>query len=201
LENTVHGQAIPLEHMRAASDAARAGGLSVHLDGARFFNAITALKCEPFDLASIADTVSVCLSKGIGAPIGSVLSGPRDLIAKARRNRKLLGGGIRQVGVLGAAAMFALEQNLPKLQEDHDRATRLADELRDLDCGLVTNDTNMVFFTPDLEDHAPLHAHLGRHHVVIGGQFPTIRMVTHYDINDSALDAVITGFRSYFDKY
>lgn len=198
LENTVHGQAIPLEHMKAASDAARSGNLSVHLDGARFFNATTALMCEPRELASVADTVSVCLSKGIGAPVGSVLAGPRDLIARARRNRKILGGGMRQAGILAAAALFALEHNLPRLQEDHDRASKLADELRSLDCGAVTNDTNMVFLKPHLEDHAALHAHLANHGVVIGGQFPTIRMVVHHDINDSELDVVVAGIRAYF---
>ncbi len=198
LENTVHGEAIPLDKMTVASKAARDAGLSVHLDGARFFNATTALKCEPGELAGVADTVSVCLSKGLGTPAGSVLVGPQYLIAKARRNRKILGGGMRQIGVLGAAAFYALEHNLPRLRDDHDRAAKLAAELRALDCGEVTSDTNMVFLTPNVEDPSDLHAHLASHGIQIGGQWPTIRMVTHRDVNDIALDTVIAGFKSYF---
>ena len=198
LENTVHGEAVSLAKMKAAADVARKAGLNVHLDGARFFNAATALECAPADLAAVADTVSVCLSKGLGTPAGSVLVGPADLIAKARRNRKILGGGMRQVGILGAAAFYALEHNLPRLQDDHDRAAKLASALRQLGCGEVTANTNMVFLTPDLEDHTSLHTHLAGHGIQIGGQWPTIRMVMHNDIDDSNIDAVISAFKAFF---
>lgn len=198
LENTVHGEAVSLDKMQAASQAGREAGLNVHLDGARFFNAVTALGCEPHELAGVADTVSVCLSKGLGTPIGSVLTGPKDLIARARRNRKILGGGMRQAGFAAAAGLYALEHNVQRLQEDHDRAAHLASELRQLNCGSVTHNTNMVFFTPELDDHVALHAHLAEHGVKIGRQKPTIRMVLHRDVDDAALDACIEGIQSFF---
>ena len=198
LENTVHGEAICLTKMQAASNAGRDGGLSVHLDGARLFNATTALRCAPNELAAIADTVSVCLSKGLGTPMGSVLTGPKDLIARARRNRKILGGGMRQAGFAAAAGLFALEHNIDRLEEDHQRASHLASELRSIQNGEVRHDTNMVFFTPEIDDHVSLHTHLASHGVKIGGQNPTIRMVMHKDIDDKALDACLKGMRSYF---
>lgn len=135
LENTHNGLAVPIAEMAAAAEAGRGAGLSVHLDGARFFNAVTALGCPETDLAGLADTVSVCLSKGLGTPAGSVLVGPADLIARARRWRKMLGGGMRQAGVLAAAGLYALEHNTARLAEDHARAEELAGVLRGLGAG------------------------------------------------------------------
>jgi len=198
LENTVHGVAIALETMQDASKAGRSAGLNVHLDGARFFNAVTALGCEPHELADVADTVSVCLSKGLGTPMGSVLTGPKSLIARARRNRKILGGGMRQAGFAAAAGLYALDNNIKRLQDDHDRAVYLASELRHMNCGSVTNDTNMVFFTPDTDDHVGLHTHLAKHGVKIGGQNPTIRMVIHRDVDDVAMETCVSALRSFF---
>lgn len=198
LENTVHGQAIPLDAIAETAKAGRDAGLSVHLDGARFFNAVTALGCGPEELAGIADTVSVCLSKGLGTPLGSVLVGPSDLIHRARRHRKILGGGMRQAGFAAAAGLYALENNITRLQEDHDRASHLAGVLQELECGTVRHDTNMVFLTPDIDDHSKLHAHLAQSGVKIGGQNPTIRMVVHKDVSDAGLAACEAGFRSFF---
>ena len=200
LENTVHGKPIPLKSISASAEAARAKGLSVHLDGARFFNATTSLGCDPKDLASISDTVSVCLSKGLGAPLGSVLAGTKDLIARARRCRKLLGGGMRQAGIVAAAGLYALENNVAGLSADHDRALAFADELRHLEIGKVTCDTNMVFLTPKLKDHAALHTHLAQHGAKIGGQHPTIRMVFHKDVNDEALNTAVMAFKTFAQK-
>jgi threonine aldolase len=198
LENTVGGQVIPLDKMRAAAQVAWDAGLSVHLDGARFFNAITALGCEAKALADCADSVSVCFSKGLGAPVGSMLVGSHQIIAKARRNRKILGGGMRQAGVLAAAANHALDHHLPLLPADHARAGKLADALRDLDVGAVQSGSNMVFFTPKDGQHEALRAHMEAAGVRIGGQTPSIRMVMHRDIDDSGLDAAITGFQSFY---
>jgi len=199
LENTVHGIAIPLETMEAASQAGKAAGLSIHLDGARFFNAVTTLNCEPAELAGIADTVSVCMSKGLGAPMGSVLVGPKSIISRARRNRKILGGGMRQAGFAAAAALYALNKNIPRLVEDRRRAEKLATALRDLVCGKVSHHTNMVFFTPNLDDHAALHIHLAEHGIKIGGQSPTIRMVLHKDIDEKTLENCIKAFGAFFE--
>jgi threonine aldolase len=197
LENTVGGKVVALERMSAASDAARTGGLAVHLDGARFFNAITALGCTPSDLAGYADAVSVCLSKGLGAPAGSVLLGPTDVIARARRHRKILGGSMRQSGVLAAAGLFALEHRVPHLAEDHDRANQLGAALIQAGVGAVRVASNMVFLAPDLAHHGKLQQFLAGKGIRIGSQKPQIRMVLHGDVTDAGLGAAIAGFAEY----
>jgi threonine aldolase len=198
LENTVGGQVIPLAKMQAAAQVAWEAGLAVHLDGARFFNAITALGCSAPELANCADSVSVCLSKGLGAPVGSVLLGSQALMSQARRNRKILGGGMRQAGVLAAAGLHALDHNIPDLALDHARAAKLAETLRKLNVGDVQLGSNMLFFTPAPDHHAPLRAHMAAAGVLIGGQSPAIRMVFHRDVTDAGLDAAIAAFQSYF---
>ncbi|MCB2136314.1 MAG: low-specificity L-threonine aldolase [Rhodobacteraceae bacterium] len=198
LENTTGGAAIALEEMKKAAGAGRAAGLSVHLDGARFFNAVTALGCAPTDLADIADTVSVCLSKGLGAPVGSVLVGPADLIARARRHRKILGGGMRQAGVLAAAGRHALRHNIAGLVDDHSRAERLADALGALGAGTVRRETNMVFFAPAAGDADRLKPALLARGVLIGGPARELRLVLHRDVTDEALDRAIAAFQDHY---
>ena len=199
LENTHNGKAVALERIAAAANAGRAAGLAVHLDGARYFNAIAALGCGEADLAALADTVSLCMSKGLGTPAGSVLVGPRDLIARARRWRKMLGGGMRQSGILAAAALHALEHNVAPLTGDHARAERLAGALRDLGAGEVVTNTNMVFFTPADGGHAALRAHLAGQGVLIGGAARgPIRMVLHRDVDDDALAVALDGFAGFY---
>ena len=191
LENTSDGRAVPLARMNAAIDAGRAGGLNLHLDGARFFNAITALGCSETDLAGPFDTVSVCLSKGLGAPVGSVLLGSKDLLGRARRMRKMLGGGMRQSGVLAAAGLYALEHNVARLAEDHSRAEALGAHLRDLGLGEVSVATNMVFLTPRAGlDLSALAAHGLR----TSAPDPTMRLVIHRDIDDLAFNATMEAF-------
>ncbi|QXT41176.1 low-specificity L-threonine aldolase [Gymnodinialimonas ceratoperidinii] len=191
LENTHYGRAVPLPRMQATVEAGRAGGLSLHLDGARFFNAITALGCSETDLAGPFDTVSICLSKGLGAPVGSVLVGPADLIARARRMRKMLGGGMRQAGVLAAAGLYALEHNAPRLAEDHARAEALAAHLRGLGLGDVTQATNMVFLTP--RDGLDLGS-LADHGLRVSAPEPAMRLVMHRDIDDAGFTALKEAF-------
>ncbi|OUS33685.1 hypothetical protein A9Q94_18600 [Rhodobacterales bacterium 56_14_T64] len=198
LENTVGGQVISLTKMQAAAQVAWNSGLAVHLDGARFFNAITVLGCRATDLAKCADTVSVCLSKGLGAPAGSVLLGPQAVMSQARRNRKILGGAMRQAGVLAAAGLYALDNNIPDLAQDHARAARMGDALRKLNVGEVKQGSNMLFFTPAPEHHQPLGIHMANAGVRIGGQSPAIRMVLHRDVTDEGLDTAIAAFRSYY---
>jgi len=198
LENTVGGTAIGVQQLREVSALARARGLKVHLDGARFFNAVRALNCKPEELGGVADTVSVCLSKGLGAPAGSVLAGDAASIGQARRHRKILGGGMRQSGVLAAAGLHALEHNISALDLDHRRAERLGEGLRALDAGNVRVCTNMVYFTPAAKDLAPLGDHMAANGILIGGQSPAIRLVLHRDVDDGGLDQAIEGFRSYF---
>ncbi len=200
LENTVGGHAIPLDRMHASADVARGAGLAVHLDGARFFNAILALGCDAKALADCADSVSVCMSKGLGAPIGSVLVGSHAIIAKARRNRKILGGGLRQSGILAAAAMHALDHHLEGLERDHANARTLGDALNDMAAGAVQINTNMVFLTPRDGDTDGLQQQMAAAGIKIGGQSPSMRMVMHRDVTDHGLDETIAAFRKYFTK-
>ena len=197
LENTHNGMAIPLTRLAEAVQAGRDAGLAVHLDGARYFNAVSALNCPETALADLFDSVSICLSKGLGAPVGSVLVGPRDLIDRARRWRKMLGGGTRQAGVLAAAALHALDHNVRRLGDDHVRAVRLADALRPF--GDVQQATNMIFFTPQGGVTPALPAHMARYGVQLSGATGTTRLVLHKDVTDDGLDAAINAFQSYFE--
>mgnify|MGYP005641875247 FL=1 len=200
LENTVGGQVIPLDDMRAAARVAWDADLFVHLDGARFFNAITALGCEAIELANCADSISICMSKGLGAPVGSVLVGSSALIMQARRNRKILGGSMRQAGVLAAAALHALDHNLPDLERDHANARALAAALTEMGAGDMQLGSNMLFFTPRDNNPDALRIHMADAGIRIGGQSPAVRMVLHRDVTDDRLDATITAFQSYFTK-
>lgn len=197
LENTHNGMAIPLTRLGEAVQAGRDAGLAVHLDGARYFNAVAALNCPETALADMFDSVSICLSKGLGAPVGSVLVGPQNLIDRARRYRKMLGGGTRQAGIIAAAGLHALDHNTSRLTEDHARATALADALRPY--GDVQQATNMIFFTPQGGVTADLPHHMAAHGVQLTGATGTTRLVLHKDVTDDGLQAAINGFRSYFD--
>ncbi|KIC10995.1 threonine aldolase [Leisingera sp. ANG-M1] len=197
LENSVGGRVVPLKRIEAGVHVARDAGLAVHLDGARLFNAITALGCDAATFAAPFDTISVCLSKGLGTPAGSVLVGPDALMGQIRRNRKILGGAMRQSGVLAAAGLYALEHHVPELVSDHARAARLAEALRATGIGEVSSQTNMVFLTPKAGDHARLIGHMAQAGIKIGGQSPAIRMVLHRDVDDGALDSAIAAFRSF----
>ena len=196
LENTHNGAPVPLARMRAAAEAARSRGLGVHLDGARLFNAALALGGDVAAVCAPCDTVSVCLSKGLGAPSGSVLVGPAELIARARRMRKMLGGGMRQSGVLAAAGIVGLTEGAARLREDHDRAAMLAAEIGVLGVGPAEARTNMVWWTPDPAIADP-QARLAAHGVKVGGGAP-VRMVLHHDVDDAALRATVGAFRRAF---
>ncbi len=199
LENTLGGHAIALDAIQTAAQAARQAGLAVHLDGARFFNATTALACAPEMLAAPFDTLSICLSKGLGAPVGSVLVGDRDRLAKARRWRKMLGGAMRQSGVMAAAGLYALEHIVSRLADDHARAARLAHALCDTGARARV-ETNMVFLTLPEAQYDALHDHMARNGVQIGGKSPEIRLVLHRDVDDAALEAAISGFQAFFGQ-
>src|SRR6185503_476525 len=133
LENTQGGKVLSLDYLRRAREFTLARGLGLHLDGARIFNAAVHLGVPVLEISKQFDTVSVCLSKGLGAPVGSVLCGSKDLIAKARRWRKVVGGGMRQAGLLAAAGIYALQHNIERLARDHDNASKLADGLSRID--------------------------------------------------------------------
>jgi threonine aldolase len=207
LENTQNragGTVWPLAAARAVADAARAAGLSVHIDGARLFNACIAAGYDPAGFAAVADTVSVCFSKGLGAPVGSALCGPAALITRARRFRKMFGGGMRQSGLLAAACIHALDHHVARLADDHANARLLATLLQgmpgtELDPGLDGIETNMVFFTidPSLGTAAQACARLaaaGVRMIPMGAQ--RIRAVTHLDVDRAGIERAAALVRS-----
>lgn len=200
LENTVSGQVQQLDHIDALCAIARKYGLATHLDGARIWNAATALGVDLETVAKPFDTISSCLSKGLGTPACSILSGPRDFIDKARRLRKMLGGGMRQAGILAACGLYALEHHFPRLGEDHENARALAKGLGGLDgLNVHVGDTNMLFLEPVDNDPAALVDHLAGQGILIGGAAPKIRCVLHMDVSNDDVGRVVEGVRSYYN--
>lgn len=199
LENTVSGQVQTLESMNALCELARQNKLLTHLDGARIWNAMLATN-QPLDtLAASFDSISTCLSKGLGAPVGSVLCGSVDFIARAERIRKVLGGGMRQAGVLAACGLFALDNNLPLLLHDHDNARRLADGLSDIDDLVVhAGDTNMMFLEPLEADRQKLVQYLADNGIRVGGPEVRIRVVTHLDVSATDIEKTIDVVHAYY---
>lgn len=198
LENTMLGRVQDPAHHGQLAEAVRAEGLKVHLDGARLMNAAVALEMPAADIAAPFDSVMLCLSKGLGAPVGALLCGETDFIRRARRLRKQLGGGMRQAGVIAACGLHALQNNVDRLAEDHRRARELARGLRGIDGLPVRQETNMVFIEPAEKDRDSLPLHMREHGVEIGqAEMPT-RLVTHLDVDDSGIDRVIDAFQSYY---
>jgi threonine aldolase len=187
LENTITGRVIGRPYFEEALKLAKRRGLAMHLDGARIFNAAVKLGLPVADLCRGFDSVSSCLSKGLGAPAGTMLLGSRDFIARAKRARKMLGGVMRQAGVLAAAGLYALEYNVERLAEDHANAERLAKGI-----GAAAPQSNMVFY-----DAPPgLPEHLSKHGVIVlpGAR---LRLVTHLDVDAAGIDRAIAAFNSF----
>ncbi len=192
LENTITGRVLARRYLEEALALASRRKLSTHLDGARIFNASVSLKMEAKDLCKGFDSVSACLSKGLGAPAGTLLLGSRDLIAKGRRARKILGGAMRQAGIIAAAGLYALENNVQRLAEDHANAARLARGLRDSGYEVEGPFTNMVF----VKSRPGLAEHLQKNQIQIlpGAR---LRLVTHLDVDAAGIDRAIAAFRSF----
>jgi len=201
LENTLGGRVMPLDYLRDATSLARRRGLATHLDGARLFNAATALGGDPMERASeIAqhfDSASVCFSKGLGAPVGSALCGSRAFIASAHRWRKVAGGGMRQAGVLAAAALHALEHHVERLAEDHANARRLAEGLSGLPgVTIEPPQTNILFVDVAGERAATLLDHLKSRGVLATGLY-RLRFVTHLDVDAAGVDRAVAAIREH----
>jgi threonine aldolase len=199
-----NGAAIEPEYFAAVSAIAQTHQLRVHLDGARLFNAATALGVDPTVITTHVDSVSICLSKGLCAPVGSVLVGNADFIHQARRHRKLLGGGMRQAGVLAAAGIIALKTMTQRLQADHDNAQALAQGLATIP-GIVLDpavvETNMVFFDlakdVDLSPERLIKTLKVDHGLYIGGYGDcTLRAVTHYWIEPPQVERLLEAIRN-----
>jgi len=203
--NKAGGRVFPADLLAATAERARARGLGVHLDGARLWNAAVATGRSPAELAAPVDTVSVCFSKGLGAPVGSAFVGSRDHVAAAHRLRKMLGGGMRQVGVLCAAAGYALDHHRERLAEDHENARRLAAgvaALPGLRCDPQAVETNIVNVAVDGEARAPeLAVAAARAGVLIGATGPSsLRLVTHLDVDGAAVDAAVEALGTAVDR-
>lgn len=192
------GAVVPIEALRAQTDAIRARGIPIHLDGARIWNAHVASGVPLPEIAGCVDSVMACYSKGLGAPVGSILAGPAAFIAEARRIRKLFGGGMRQVGVLCAAAQVALDTGIERLAEDHAHARLLADGIADA-WGLdaiepATVETNIVYVRV-AGDPAPVIAALGERGVRVGAMpGGVLRAVTHRDVTRAQIEHAVQAF-------
>jgi threonine aldolase len=221
LENTIGGKLLPLDYVKAATQLARSKGLATHLDGARLFNAATAqtmnlklnesvaginsarsaIYLEAKRIAENFDSVSVCFSKGLGAPVGSALCGSREFIARAHRIRKMAGGGMRQAGMLAAAAIYALDHHVERLAQDHALAKRLGDALSKIE-GLTVDPvhSNIVFVDvrePLKAKAAGLIDHLKSHGILATGLY-RLRFVTHLDVDAEGVDRAIAVIQDYF---
>lgn len=232
MENTTGGKVLPMDYLRSVRELARSRGLSMHLDGARLFNAAVEIsrrrsqghspqdsaphgsldpRAVAREICSHFDTVSTCLSKGLGAPIGSLLLGSGRLVARARRWRKMLGGGMRQAGFLAAAAHHAIEHHIDRLALDHERAQRLASGLVDAarsHGGLISlvepAQTNIVFARVDASIAPQLSAHLAHRDILLTGRSTADgramiqRWVTHLDVDDTDVDRAIAAVSEFF---
>ena len=205
LENTLGGQLLPFDYVQAATQLAADKGLARHLDGARLFNAATAQGSDPYAearrIAQCFDSVSVCFSKGLGAPIGSALCGSREFIARAHRIRKMAGGGMRQAGLLAAAAHYALDHHVTRLANDHALARRLADGLAGLAGVQVRAPHSNILFV-DLsgaarERGAGLLPYLAERGILATGLYQ-LRFVTHLDVDAAGIDRAAAAVRAYF---
>ncbi len=192
IENTHNGMALPLTYHKQVADFAAEHDLSLHLDGARLWNAATELEVQPREVAAVFDSVSVCLSKGLGAPVGSVLAGPAELIGRAHRIRKMLGGAMRQTGIVAAAGIHALDHHLARMTDDHRNAARLAEGLAELPgVEVQRQDTNMVF--ADLGPAAEAIADAAAaNDILLAIWGRESRMVTHLDISDDDIEHTLT---------
>ena len=209
LENTLGGKPLPFEYVQQATALAKSKGLNRHLDGARLFNAAVAqaalvggdARTEARRIAQCFDSVSVCFSKGLGAPVGSALCGSKEFIARAHRIRKMAGGGMRQGGFLAAAALHALDHHIDRLADDHALARRLADGLAGIDgLKIEAPQTNILFvdLTGAAKDQsAALLKHLASHGIQTTG-LHRLRFVTHLDVDAQGIDRAIAAIRVFF---
>lgn len=200
LENTQAGKVLPLDYQARAAQFCRDNGLLMHLDGARVCNAAVALKVPLHEICQHYDSVSICLSKGLGAPVGSVLVGTREFIDRALRWRKVCGGGMRQAGIIAAAGHFALSHQVERLEMDHATALALARglaEIEELSIDPEQVHSNILFLDCEPQLQTDLKNFLQRHGVLVGG-YASLRLVTHLDINPADIARVIGIFKAFF---
>ncbi len=198
LENTHNGKVLPLEYLRQAWEFTRARKLALHIDGARIFNAAVALNVPLSALSQYCDTLTICFSKGLGAPVGSALCGSAEYIQRARRWRKMVGGGMRQAGILAEGVRYALAHNVDRLREDHDNAAWMAQQLADLGVTILPPgaQTNMLFVSLPDEQAARLGPWMRERGVLLSAG-PVTRLVTHINITRADLTRVVELWREF----
>jgi len=198
LENTHNGKVLPRDYLQQAWAFTREHGLALHVDGARIFNALVEYGCELRDIARFCDSFTVCLSKGLGTPVGSLLVGDKAYIARANRWRKMTGGGMRQAGFLAAAGLYALKNNVARLRDDHDNAAWLAAQLREAGADVMRQDTNMLFIRVGEQAQA-LSAFMRERNVLINAA-PVVRLVTHLDVSRQQLAEVVNHWQAFLQR-
>ncbi|MCP3673553.1 MAG: low-specificity L-threonine aldolase [Gammaproteobacteria bacterium] len=198
LENTMSGKVLSLEYLQQVKAFADKHKLSLHLDGARIFNAAVKLEIDVKEISKNFDTISICLSKGLGAPVGAMIIGNKELINKARAWRKMLGGGMRQAGMLAAAGIYALDHHVERLVDDHSNATFLAEGLANNPSVTVLENpqTNMLFI--EANNHDQLVPFLKQKNIILSAD-PKCRIVTHIDISTDDIYTVINAFNEFYE--
>ena len=199
LENTHNGKVLPREYLQAAWEFTRSRGLGLHVDGARIFNAVVEYGCELREITQYCDSFTICLSKGLGTPVGSLLVGSHDYIKRATRWRKMTGGGMRQAGILAAAGLYALKHNVARLREDHDNAAWLAAQLKEIGADVMRHDTNMLFVRVGEENAAALGEHLRAQDILINAS-PVVRLVTHLDVSREQLEQLVAHWKAFLNR-
>lgn len=202
IENSHNGLALPMDYIEQLQPFAQQNGLNLHLDGARLFNAAVKHEVSAAKLAAPFDSISICLSKGLGAPVGSVLCGKREIIAEARKWRKMVGGGMRQAGILAAAGIHALENHVKRLAEDHQNAEKLAEglaEIEEITVEIQPAQTNMVFIQVGEEGEEELPTFLQSKEISISDG-RRIRLVTHLNISSGDIDKAVHAFKEFYTR-
>lgn len=199
LENTHNGKVLPREYFQQAWEFTRNRNLALHIDGARIFNAVVEYGSTLEEIVRYCDSFTICLSKGLGTPVGSLLVGSHGYIKRAIRWRKMVGGGMRQAGILAAAGLYALENNVQRLKEDHENAHWLAGELREIGVDVSRQDTNMVFVRVPTEEAESLGKFM-RERGVLMSAGPVTRLVTHIDTSREQLAEVVRHWRAFAQR-
>jgi len=202
LENTHSGKVLPLDYLKKAFAFTREKGLALHIDGARIMNAAVALNVPLSDITQYCDTLTICLSKGLGTPVGSLLCGSKEYIQRANRWRKMTGGGMRQAGILAAAGIYALENNVARLKEDHDNARWLEQQLRDIGVEIAEPgaQTNILYIKQSAELAAKMGPWMREHGVLISAG-PLTRVITHIDISRADLQKVVSLWQDFLHHH
>lgn len=199
LENTHNGKVLPREYLKEAWHFTREKGLALHVDGARIFNAVAEYGCPLKEITQYCDTFTICLSKGLGTPVGSLLVGSHEYIRRANRWRKMTGGGMRQAGILAAAGLYALKNNVERLKEDHSNAAWLAAQLQEIGADVMRHDTNMLFVRVGEENAAALGEFMQARGVLLNAS-PITRIVTHLDVSRAQLEALVTHWQAFLKR-